>query len=59
MDVMVAKKLERELPNSEAFYTEYWRSGKIVTHVLLSWFFDGAPEELEFDHRPPDQREEA
>lgn len=48
-DVMVKRIFEKEMPNSEAFYTEIWSSGKVVNHVLLNWFFDGDPKKLEFN----------
>ncbi len=50
-DIMVARKLEKELPNEEAFYTEFWKSGKKVKKVKLSWSLDGSPKKLEFDKR--------
>jgi len=50
-DIMVARKLEKELPNEEAFYTEFWKSVKKVKKVKLSWSLDGSPKKLEFDKR--------
>ena len=47
-DIMIGRKLHKVLPNSEAFYTEYWRSGKVVKNCLLSYFWDETPEALEF-----------
>lgn len=50
-DWIVARKLDKVLPNEEALYTEIWNSGKTVRGVHLNWFFDGHPKKLEFDTR--------
>jgi|10_taG_2_1085330.scaffolds.fasta_scaffold70786_1 hypothetical protein len=47
-DVMIGRELNKLMPNDEAIYTEYWKSGAVIDNVLKSWFFDGDPEVMCF-----------